>query len=212
MVYKCSVYGCKNNYDPKKGEPSRTKIKLYRFPNNEDERNVWIRCLPNDEFTWTESKRVCIEHWPPEFPTRIVNRNGTVGPAVPPSVFAGVPPSCVPTQPPKKRPTRTSSRCREEENILTLPSDSSSEAVENCEYEYNQSLPPPDLLAKILSEIFPEDNIINNVQKVTLSSYDYDGPVPRYVIFLEMGQYYRISGYKGLLSVKVPFLKNDNNV
>lgn len=67
--------------------------------------------LPNDEFEWTESRRICEKHWPPGYPTVVINRNGAVRPDIPPSIFPGVPPSCVPTQPPKKRKTLSSSRC-----------------------------------------------------------------------------------------------------
>lgn len=110
MVYKCSVFGCENNYKPRKGQPLRPKVTLFRFPSDEEERNVWIKSLPNNNFEWTNSKRVCVEHWPPDFPTRVINRNGSAVPAIPPSVFASVPPSCLPTKPPKKRQSLASSR------------------------------------------------------------------------------------------------------
>ena len=103
MVYKCSVIGCNNNFDAQKGETSRPKVTLFRFPTDKVERNVWIKCLPNSDFWWTDSERVCIEHWPIGFPTRVVNRNGATAPTGPPSVFSGVPPSCIPTPPPTKR-------------------------------------------------------------------------------------------------------------
>ena len=92
-------------------------MKVFRFPNDIEERNTWIRCLPNDKFVWNDNKRICIEHWPSNFPSRVVNRNGTTAPSCPPSVFEGVPPSCVPSQPSKKRISLNSSKSNEE---LTL--------------------------------------------------------------------------------------------
>ena len=116
MPYKCSIVGCRNNYDPPKGV-KRRDVKVFRFPNDIEERNTWIRCLPNDKFVWNDNKQICIEHWPSNFPSRVVNRNGTTAPSCPPSVFEGVPPSCVPSQPSKKRISLNSSKSNEE---LTL--------------------------------------------------------------------------------------------
>ena len=74
--------------------PLIPKVTVFRFPSDEEERIVWIKSLPNNNFEWTNSKRVCVEHWPPDFPTRVINRNGSAVPAIPPLVFAGVPSSC----------------------------------------------------------------------------------------------------------------------
>lgn len=41
MVRKCSVYGCRTNYD------CHNQGKVYAFPRDPDEREKWIRNLPN---------------------------------------------------------------------------------------------------------------------------------------------------------------------
>ena len=89
MPYKCSVYGCSINYDAKKGEVQNER------------KRTWIKCLLNANFKYTHSKRLCDKHWPVGY-TKIINRNGVLGPTLPPSIFEGIPPSSMPTQPAKK--------------------------------------------------------------------------------------------------------------
>ena len=75
MPFKCSVYGCASNYATKKGETEeKEKVRLFRFPDDSTERKTWIKSLPNADFVYTESKRVCENHWPRGYPTTVVNR------------------------------------------------------------------------------------------------------------------------------------------
>ena len=58
-------------------------VHLFRFPNDSKERETWIKCLPNANFKYTHSKRLCEKHWPVGYTTKIINRNGVLGPALP---------------------------------------------------------------------------------------------------------------------------------
>ena len=146
MPYKCSVYGCQTKYDKKKyvGK-EKEEVHLFSFPVNDAEKDRWIKSLPNVNFSWTVSKRLCEKHWlPTGFTTKVINRNGTLGPTEPPSVFQGVPPSCVPNKSSKKRESLSSSGYRED---LQSPSryrgdepQSSVECSENTDNRYESLL------------------------------------------------------------------------
>ena len=60
MPYKCCVYGCTTNYLT---DQSTEKCIMHSFPKDELKRNSWIQALPNKDFVYTESKRICSLHW-----------------------------------------------------------------------------------------------------------------------------------------------------
>jgi hypothetical protein len=96
MPNKCSVVGCSTNYHSEK------RNVVFKFPADEEERRLWIKALPNANFQWTSAMRICIEHWPENYPSRKA-RNGSLIPLEPPSVFQNVPTSCIPGSAPKAR-------------------------------------------------------------------------------------------------------------
>ena len=90
MPRKCSVIFCKSNYDS-----TEEKVCVYGFPNEEAEREKWIKALPNKISNITRNIGICVKHWPPDCPTRQVKRFKR--PIEPPSIFPGCPPSCIPS-------------------------------------------------------------------------------------------------------------------
>ena len=78
-----------------------------------EERKTWIRSIPY----LTEEKvnklkknpAVCIRHWPTNYPQVKNAANGTMRPAVPPSIFEGIPQASIPTPPPPPRTTTRTS-------------------------------------------------------------------------------------------------------
>src|SRR5437867_4079358 len=96
MPFKCCIYGCTTNYRKRKAGT------VYSFPADTKERDRWIQAIPNKNFKWTASKKICRNHWPPNTPTRLA-RSGSAIPTEPPSVFESVPASCRPTVQPNAR-------------------------------------------------------------------------------------------------------------
>ena len=80
MGKKCCVYGCDTNYTSKKkrkkenskveGENSdiedinESKIAVYRLPKDEDEREWWLKAIPNANIKVSKDTVICEEHWP----------------------------------------------------------------------------------------------------------------------------------------------------
>ena len=94
MPEKCCVYGCKANYDSEKnrGLPS---VSVFRFPDNESDKQSWIDVIPNEDLRVTKRSVVCERHWPPNYPKMQV-QGGNIRPTMPPSVWEGlgIPESC----------------------------------------------------------------------------------------------------------------------
>ena len=87
MPSTCCVGGCKSNYETEIRKTGET-VQVYSFPSKNDkerDRQPWFDCLPN-VVNDTESKRICIKHWPENFKT--VPRKGKQVPANLPSVFS----------------------------------------------------------------------------------------------------------------------------
>ena len=123
MGRKCCVSGCKSNYDLSKAKNNihlkkkndqvkedQRSIKMFGLPIGVEERKVWIKAIPNlTEEVVNDLKAnpaVCVRHWPENYPATKSKGNGTMRPAIPPSVFEGVPSSLLPTPPPPPRPTK----------------------------------------------------------------------------------------------------------
>ena len=56
-----------------------------------------------------ETPAMCVRHWPENYPEIKSRANGTMRPAVPPSIFQGVPQGSMPTPPPPSTTTKRSS-------------------------------------------------------------------------------------------------------
>ena len=118
MVKKCCVYGCPTNYTSEKrkrkteinqlgaGE-SKPKVSVYRLPKTEEERESWIKVIPNANFKVTNDTVICNLHWPHDFEK--IEKNGKLRPKNPPSIWPGIPSSQLPTVPPPERKTNKTS-------------------------------------------------------------------------------------------------------
>ncbi|XP_065681410.1 uncharacterized protein LOC136095105 [Hydra vulgaris] len=47
MPKKCCAYGCKTNYQSTKNNKNFEKIPVYRFLKDKEQRNIWIKSIPN---------------------------------------------------------------------------------------------------------------------------------------------------------------------
>lgn len=111
MGRKCSVYGCRGNFD------KESKCTVYSFPTDACEREQWLDALPNKMTIGqiTEHKGVCQYHWPPGAP--MVKKNRYSVPSVPPCVWTQeanlnqnkpIPQSCWRSSQTPTRPSRNS--------------------------------------------------------------------------------------------------------
>ncbi|KAH8019855.1 hypothetical protein HPB51_022827 [Rhipicephalus microplus] len=60
MPYKCCVPQCRGNYD------STRKVRVFRFPHDEELCRKWVRAVPRENFSPTQYSRVCELHFQPE--------------------------------------------------------------------------------------------------------------------------------------------------
>ena len=90
MPRKCCTLwdgkACRSNYDTTKTMP-QMKVTTFSFPEDPNERESWIKSLPNI-LTCQVSKNIgiCEKHFPPDCP-RVKKRGGSCVPVVPPSIF-----------------------------------------------------------------------------------------------------------------------------
>lgn len=56
MPFKCSIPGCKSNYNP-------PYVSCFRFPRDEERKKLWLSRMRRDQFTFTENARICIKHF-----------------------------------------------------------------------------------------------------------------------------------------------------
>ena len=64
MVRKCSVGGCKSNYDAES-----EYVSVHGFPSDEEEKQRWIDTLPNVLGKISSNTVVCVKHWPLNYQT-----------------------------------------------------------------------------------------------------------------------------------------------
>jgi len=73
---KCSVVGCRGNYNARKGEPAdATKVSVFRFPKDAIKKAEWLRRIPQELLSEdiSDDMVVCERH----FDSRFVIRNYT---------------------------------------------------------------------------------------------------------------------------------------
>lgn len=181
MPNKCCVYNCKSGY-----LSTKEYVPMFRFPKDDEARQSWIRCLPNANFIYTDSKRICEKHWPPNYQTKTVS-GGLRVPVCAPSVFFGIPKSCLGKPAPKPRKTRTV--IAPQKNI--------------CANELNYST-LPQRIQKKFSDILL---VVNNASsEINLLSHDRTGPVYKFSMFINYTEdhKFRFIAYAGCYLVDVP--------
>lgn len=108
MPRKCCVFACKTNYSSETSRSSK-RVSVFRFPNNDsaaDERERWIKAVPNANLIVNKNTVICEKHWPESYDTVCIR--GKLRPKNPPSVWPGIPESQVPVPFPPKRTTKKS--------------------------------------------------------------------------------------------------------
>ena len=73
MPRKCSIIGCRGNYNKRKGETDDNKVSVFRFPKDTQRRAEWLRKIPQgnlhlDEIT--DDMVICEKHFDPRFVIR----------------------------------------------------------------------------------------------------------------------------------------------
>lgn len=94
---------------------------MFRFPKEENVKQVWISAIPNANLTVSKDTVICELHWPSEFET--ISINGKLRPRYPPSVWPNVPSSQIPTPALPLRTTKRalcSHRNREEDQLAVF--------------------------------------------------------------------------------------------
>ena len=84
----CSAFGRKDGH---KTQPYDGHF--YRFSSEKGKCQTWIDSLPDANFVWSKSKRICDVHWPPN--EKFTRVKGQDVPDEPPTIFPGVPSSCL---------------------------------------------------------------------------------------------------------------------
>ena len=67
---KCSVVGCRGNYEPRKGESADVNnVSVFRFPKDDQKKSEWLRRIPRDFLPGdiTDDMVVCERHFEPSF-------------------------------------------------------------------------------------------------------------------------------------------------
>jgi len=67
---KCSLIGCRGNYEPRKGESAdANKVSVFRFPKDGEKKSEWPRRIPQELLAGdiTNDMVVCEKHFEPRF-------------------------------------------------------------------------------------------------------------------------------------------------
>ena len=70
MVRKCSVVGCRGNYDKRKGSSDYNKVSVFRFPKDAERLRKWLKKIPQANLkaeNITDNMGVCEKHFDPRF-------------------------------------------------------------------------------------------------------------------------------------------------
>ena len=102
MPLKCCAPNCSSNY-----KTSNEKVSVYKFPKNEEEKELWRKAIPRSNLEITKYTAVCRKHWAED--CKMVVVHGKPRPIDPPSIFENIPRSCLTSPPPKARKTSSSS-------------------------------------------------------------------------------------------------------
>lgn len=73
MVRKCCVPLCRSNYN------KDDKISTFKFPDDERQRNLWIRKINRENFIPTKYSAICIIHFEEKFISRTIDHKTEEG-------------------------------------------------------------------------------------------------------------------------------------
>ena len=79
MTKKCCIRECKGNYN------KENQRKVFRLPNSETERKLWLSSIPRSTLTLSKDAVICEDHWPKN--TTMVSHRGKRRPIDPPGIF-----------------------------------------------------------------------------------------------------------------------------
>ena len=162
MGFKCCVPLCKSNY-----KTSDTKVSIYRFPVDIDEKKRWIKAIPRSNLVVNKNTVVCRLHWPVDFKT--CTYRGKIRPSEPPSVFNEICKSCI-SIPPKPRKTNNSSTVNTR-NVLP---------DQLQEFRKIDSLNFSDIIYKLSTN--KELVLYNDGCSIVIQSIQFTNGIPKYVL------------------------------
>ena len=82
MPKKCCVFACRTNYASERSKSGASKkIPVYRFPREEEEKQNWIKVIPNDNLTVNQNTVICELHWPEDY-EKIKAKGGKLRPNI----------------------------------------------------------------------------------------------------------------------------------
>ena len=80
MVRKCSIIGCRGNYQKRQDSDDENNVSIFRFPKDKERLQLWLRKIPQDNLTAdqiTDYMGVCERHFDPRL---IIKEYSTTGP------------------------------------------------------------------------------------------------------------------------------------
>ena len=80
MVRKCSIIGCRGNYQKRQDCDDENKVSIFRFPKDKERLRLWLGKIPQDYLTAdqiTDYMGVCERHFDPRY---IIREYSTTGP------------------------------------------------------------------------------------------------------------------------------------
>ena len=193
MLSKCCVYGCSSNYKSKIKD--NAYVTMYRFPFKSEDRELWIKKLPNANFVFTTYKQICAQHWPEDAELKRA-KGGSYVPIYPPSVFKCIPVSCIPIMARKQDVT----------GLLCSERSSLPDGFENFKKMHAIQF---NLIAKNLKSIIKNCEekfyVVEREKNISSISYKHCRPISQFSIYITLedsGDIY-FTGYSQLLQIKL---------
>ena len=213
MPRKCSVYGCKGNYKSSLNSPDSSnveKISCYRFPKDPEERLKWINALPNkiNPSDITDNMTVCSKHFAPDCRMKRWGKYSIpLDPPDPALCSVAGKESCSRAPPSKPRQTKNSNPppINEDEQLDEFHSLDKFET-------YKRDIFDSMLLS--LAEQFEGSITSVNNNRINFHSFNRDGPIHSYCVFLELNECdendviksIKCEVYRGLMRIKHGFV------
>ena len=191
MPLKCCAPNCSSNY-----KTSNEKVSVYKFPKDEEEKEVWRKAIPRSNLEISKYTAVCRKHWPED--CKIIVVHGKPRPADPPTVFENIPKRCLSSPPPKARKTTkvsASARNTQQDELLQF------EKLDQLEFEKI-----PSKMSKDVSVVVYQ---VNN--KYHIQSKQFHEGVPEFCIVIQEDLSFKVFHYGVSCSV-TSLIKNKINL
>ena len=179
MGKKCCVINCTSGYESQKRNNPQKVFRLFRFPQDIEQRKLWLRVLPNKIDTVLPNHRVCSDHFVNVQWGKSVN--GSLIPLEPPNHFQGEPLSCVgtPNSYVKPRSTSRATASARAVNLNEMPEFRDLDSIKLSSFHHELDDRVVDSGVGLLAWGSDEDTF-------RIFSKSFDGPTHHFVVFLKM--------------------------